>query len=131
MFINRLLPLLIMIMACAAPCQAADNATRLNVQDNLAGLRQSMDSKCEDEETKLLGLSISQCTEQKQRAIFKCTSITGEGLAQSITFDEFEQVLFPRVSYCMLLERSGLNYSNESGDKFRHLIQYQQKLASK
>jgi hypothetical protein len=112
------------------PCYAADTGTRLDVQANLSGLRQNMDDQCVSEEASMLGLSIPQCIEQKRKAISKCTSIAGEGLTTSITFDEFEQVLFPRVSYCMLLERSGLSYTNESGDKFRALIQFQKQLAA-
>lgn len=117
-------------VSSAVPCYAADTGTRLDVQANLSGLRKSMDDQCIAEEANLLGLSIPQCIEQKRKAISKCTSIAGEGLTNSITFDEFEQVLFPRVSYCMLLERSGLSYTNESGDKYRALIQFQKKLAA-
>lgn len=128
--IDRFLLLLTVAVTSAVPSYAADTRTRLDVKANLSGLRQSMDDQCVAEEANLLGLSIPQCMEQKRKAISKCTSVAGEALTNSITFDEFEQVLFPRVSYCMLLERSGLSYTNKSGDKFRALIQFQKKLAA-
>lgn len=130
MSLHKSFLLLTVAVSSAVPCYAADTGTRLDVQANLSGLRQNMDDHCIMEEANLLGLSIPQCMEQKRKAIVKCTSMAGEGLTTSITFDEFEQVLFPRVSYCMMLERSGLSYTNESGDKFRALIQFQKKLAA-
>ena len=99
--------------------------TRLSVEGNLKGLSETMEKTCTEEEARIIRLSVDNCSMEKDNAIQYCAKVVGEGLGDSISFDQFEQVLVPRLNYCIYMRRVGLDAGADTAEEFRGLINYQ------
>lgn len=105
----------------------ASGDTRLSVEGNLQGLRENMENTCTAEEAHIVGLSVDTCSKEKDSAIEYCADVVGGGLADSITFEQFEQILVPRLTYCILMRRIGFDAGAEEAEKLRGLISYEKR----
>lgn len=84
-----------------------------------------MENTCTEAEADIVGLSVEACSKEKDGAIKYCAKVVGEGLGESITFDQLEGVLVPRLNYCIFMRRVGFDAGAEAAERFRALINYQ------